>query len=150
MWRSRKFIVAVLAAALLLVGIIGGVALAADDGGSAAVVDSATDDSGDSQPTTLLGRVAEILGIDQQTVEDAFAQAQSEMREEAMDTYLQKLVDEGKITQEQADQYKTWWQSKPDMTPYQQWLEAQPDLGVRGFLGGIREGMMRGGCGCLR
>jgi len=118
-WRSKKFIIAVVLAVLAVVGSMGGVVLAADNGD-------------DSQPKTLLARVAEILGIDQQRVEDAFAQAQSEMQDEALDNYLQKLIDEGKITQEEADQYKTWWQSKPDMTPYQQWLQEQPDIGVPG------------------
>ena len=88
MWRRKKFIIIGLLATVLLVGSIGGVALAQTENGDA------------SQPTTLLARVAEILGIDQQKLEDAFAQAQSEMRDEALDSRLQKLVDEGKITEE--------------------------------------------------
>jgi Spy/CpxP family protein refolding chaperone len=137
MWRSKKFIVAAVLAALVLVG-----------GTSAAVL--AASNSDDSQPKTLLGRVAEILGIDQQKLEDAFAQAQSEMQEEALDSYLKNLVDQGKITQEQADQYKAWWQSKPDMTLYQQWQQAQPDIGVPGPMGrtggpGFYGGMKWGG-----
>lgn len=144
MWRKKKLIITVVLAAVLLAGSIGGVALAQTDN---------TDNSDASQPKTLMERVAEILGVDQQKLEDAFDQAQSEMREEALDTYLQKMVDEGKITEEEAEQYKTWWQGKPDMEPYRQqlrdWQESKPDvsipgpcgrLGGRGFMGGMEWG----------
>ncbi|MFC1939658.1 hypothetical protein ACFLXO_03105 [Chloroflexota bacterium] len=141
MWRKKKVIIAVGLAAVLLVGSIGGVALAQ------------TEDGDDSQPKALMTRVAEILGIDQQTLEDAFAQARSEMRDEALGRYLQGLVDEGKITQEEADQYKAWQQARPDMEPFRQqleeWQQAKPDIplperqgrfGGRGFSGGMRRG----------
>jgi len=83
----------------LLVGTIGGVALAQTENGD------------DSQPKTLLARVAEKLGINQQELEDAFTEAQSEMRDEALDSRLQSLVDQGKMTQAEADQYKAWLQA---------------------------------------
>ena len=147
MWRSKKFIiVAVVAAIVLLVGSIGGVAFAQ------------TGSTSDGSGKTLLARVAAILGIDQKKVEDAFAQAQREMREEALDNYLKGLVTEGKITQEQADQYKKWWQSRPDITPYRQqlkeWQETRPDIplpgpfghfGGRSFDGGMKWGGGFGG-----
>ena len=75
MWRSKKFIVVALLAVVVLVGSTAGIVLAQENGD-------------DSQPKTLLARVAEILSIDQQKLEDAFIQAQSDMRDEA----LQKLV----------------------------------------------------------
>jgi len=103
MWRRKKFILIGVLVAVVLFASIGGVVLAQAENGD------------DSQPKTLLARVAEKLGINQQELEDAFTEAQSEMRDEALDTYLQNLVDEGKITQEQADQYLNWWQAKPDV-----------------------------------
>jgi myosin heavy subunit len=120
MWRSKKFIIIVsVVAAIVLVGSLTGVALAQT--GSAG-----------SSGKTLLARVAEILGIDQQKVEDAVAQAQSEMQNEALDNYLKNLVDKGTITQAQADQYKAWIQSKPDMSQYEQqlkdWQQSRPDI----------------------
>jgi len=127
MWRSKKLIVAVLAATVLLVGSIGGLALAQ------------TESASDSSGKTLLARVAAILGIDQQKLENAFAQAQREMRDEALDKYLKNLVDQGKITQEQADQYKKWWQSRPDVEPFRQqlraWQQARPDIPLPGPFG---------------
>ncbi len=64
---------------------------------------------------TLMARVATILGIDQQKLEDAFIQAQKEMDQEALTEQLKIMVNQGTITQEQADQYQQWWQSRPDM-----------------------------------
>jgi hypothetical protein len=61
-----------------------------------------------------LGRVAAILGIEQQKVEDAFKQANREMADKALDKRLQTMVENGRITQEQADQYKDWWTARPD------------------------------------
>ncbi len=137
MWRSKKFMFGAIAAAVILVASLGGVALAQTEN---------TSGSG----KTLLGRVATILGIEQQKVEDAFAQAQKDMQAEALDNYLKGLVDQGKITQEHANQYKSWWQSKPDTGPLRQqlreWQEARPDVpidggfGGRGFPGGMRGG----------
>ena len=114
MWRSKKFIVMVLLATALLAGGIGGVVLAADNGEEA-------DSQPGSQYGTLLDRVCEIyqektgVAIDQEVLKDAFSQAQSDMRTEALQNRLQNLVDQGKITQEEADQYQAWQQSKPDV-----------------------------------
>lgn len=101
---KKRFILIAVVVALVLVGSLAGAAFAQTGG------------TGDSSGKTLLARVAAILGIDQQKVEDAFAQAQKEMRQEALDSYLQNLVDQGKISHEQADQYKQWWQSRPEIS----------------------------------
>ncbi len=120
MWRRKKIIIIGLLATVLLVGSVGGVAFAQTENGD------------DSQPKTLLARVAEKLGIGQQELEDAFAEAKSEMQDEALDIYLQKLIDEGKITEEEAVQYKAWLQAKPDMEPFRQqlreWQQVKPEM----------------------
>ena len=129
MWRSKKFIVIAVLVVVMLVGGIGRTVLAADDGD-------------DSQPEARCGalwdKVSEIyeqntgVALDQEALEDAFVQAQSEMRDEALDSYLQNLVDQGKITQEQADQFKAWLQAKPDMEPFRQqlreWQQVKPEM----------------------
>jgi hypothetical protein len=56
------------------------------------------------------------MGVDQKKLEDAFAQAQREMRDEALNSRLQDLVSQGKMTQDQADQYKKWLQSEPQVS----------------------------------
>jgi hypothetical protein len=111
MRRSKKFVLATALAAVVLVGSITGVVLAQN--------------GDDSQPQArhgaLLERVCAIyedntgVAIDPEALKDAFAQAQREMRAEAVRNRLQSLVGEGKITQDEADQYLEWWQSKPDV-----------------------------------
>ena len=120
MGKKKVLLIALLAAAVLAVS-IGGVVLAQE----------ATAPSGN----TLLARVAVILGIDQQKVEDAFKQAAREQQSEALTNRLKALVEAGKMTQAEADQYKAWAESRPDV-PF------APGFGGRG-------GMMRGfGGGC--
>jgi polyhydroxyalkanoate synthesis regulator phasin len=53
--------------------------------------------------------------IDSEQLRDAFHQALSELREEALEAHVQNLVDEGRITQEEADSYLEWWGSRPDI-----------------------------------
>ena len=131
MWRSKKFIVIAVLAAVVLAGSIGGVVVAADNGDSS---------HPEAQHEALLDRVCEIyqektgVAIDQETLKDSFAQAQSEMRTEALQNHLQKLVEQEKITQEQADDYL-------------EWIEARPDVPIGGGLrgrGGPGMGRMRG------
>jgi len=114
MFRSKKLIVGVVLAVVLLAGSIGGIALAQTENGD--------DDSlPEARYGALLDKVCEIykektgVTIDPGELEDAFAQAQSDMRNEALDNYLNGLVSQGTITQEQADQYKAWLESKPDV-----------------------------------
>jgi competence protein ComGC len=65
----------------------------------------------------MLTRVANILGIDKQDLENAFKQAQRELRENAIDARLQELVKQGTWTQQQADAYKAWIKARPDVPP---------------------------------
>jgi len=110
MWRGKKVMVIALAAILLV-------------GSSVGVV--AAQNGDDSQPNaanqTLLDRVCEIYEentgttVDQQALQDAFAQARSEIQAEAMQNRLANLVEQGRITQDEADQYLEWWQARPDV-----------------------------------
>jgi competence protein ComGC len=65
----------------------------------------------------LLTRVASILGINKQDLENAFKQAQRELRENTLDARLQELVKQGAWTQQQADAYKAWIKARPDVPP---------------------------------
>jgi len=114
MWRGKKVMVIALAA-ILLVGSSVGVVLADDNGDEAGSPPEA-------RHWALLDRVCGIYGentgttIDQQALQDAFAQARSEIQAEAMQNRLANLVDKGRITQDEADQYLEWWQSRPDVS----------------------------------
>ena len=98
MWRRKKFIIAVVVGAVALAGSIGGLAFAQTENGD------------DTQPRTMFDRVAEILvdegvNVTSEQLKDAFAQAQSDTQTEALQNRLQYMVGQGKITQEQADEY---------------------------------------------
>jgi len=62
----------------------------------------------------LLERVADILGIDEEDLIDAFKQARQEICEDVFTSRLEKAVEEGYITQEQADEILKWWNQRPD------------------------------------
>jgi len=103
MLRKKKFIiVGAVLAALVIFGTIGGIALADDNEATTNVVDK------------FAAKVATILGIEESKVQDAFTQAREELRSEALDEWLAKLVEDGKVTQAQADAYKSWLEAKPE------------------------------------
>lgn len=117
MWRGRKVMVIALAAVLVVGSAVGVATVYAADNG---------DEDGsppEAQHWALLelDRVCEIYEentgttIDQQALEDAFAQARSGIQAEAMQNRLANLVEKGQITQDEADQYLEWWQSRPDI-----------------------------------
>jgi hypothetical protein len=66
----------------------------------------------------LLAKVAEILGISEEELEDAFAQARedimAECGEEALEKFLERALAEGLITEEEAQEIREWWQQKPE------------------------------------
>lgn len=62
-------------------------------------------------------RVAEILELDEETVTDAFKQAMQQRVDEALQARLDKLVEAERITQEQAEEIKAWYDERPEGIP---------------------------------
>ncbi len=144
MWKSKKFIIlASVVAAVLVIGATAGIVLAQ------------AGDNGTGQGKGLLARVAQILGnVTEQQLADAFKQARTEFREQHPvgqnpEQGLEKAVQDGKITQSQADQLKAWWAAKPanpkdNPEQFKTWLNSRPNVpmqqphrsfGPRGFPG---------------
>jgi polyhydroxyalkanoate synthesis regulator phasin len=104
-------------AQILNEGLTEGVVAAADD--TSSNIEDQSQAMGRYQ--VLLDRACAIyqentgVAIDSEQLKDALDQAQSEIQDEALETRLQNLVDEGKMTQEEADQYLEWWRSRPDI-----------------------------------
>ena len=117
MRKGKWFVPVVVASILLIGGITGGVVAAASDNSISAEeqIEAA------NRYQLLLDRACAIyeeetgVAIDQEQLKDALKQARQEMRQEALENWLQKLVDNGEITQEEADQLLEWWQSRPDV-----------------------------------
>jgi hypothetical protein len=135
--RKRKWFIPVVVVTVLLIGgITGGMVAAASN--------SSSNTQDQSQATdryrALLDRVCAIyeentgVAIDSEQLKDALDQARIETQDEALESWLQNLVDDGKITQGEADQYLEWWQSRPDVEL------PLPGLGGHGHGGGMMWG----------
>lgn len=99
-------------------GLIAIVALTALSVGITAVV-SAESPEGEAGSDTgprqiFLSKVADILGLDEEQLADAFVQACQEMRDEAQEQRLQNAINEGLITEEEAEQIREWLQNRPE------------------------------------
>lgn len=97
---KKRWIYVTVMVGLLTLAITGGVAAANFGGGGAA------DD--------VNNRAAEILGVEPQALGDALQQAGAEVMNERLQARFDEAVADGLITQEQADEYMTWIQDRPD------------------------------------
>ncbi|MFC1943065.1 hypothetical protein ACFLWO_00575 [Chloroflexota bacterium] len=70
---------------------------------------------GDNMTEGLLARVAEKLGITGEELTNAFEEAQQEIREEAFIGRLDKAVAEGRITEDEANEIKAWYEQRPEV-----------------------------------
>ena len=110
--RKRWLIVPALAA-LLLTGAIAGTAFAQSE--------SSDDASGVSRFVEIL---AGKLGIGEEELQTAVEETKAELQAERKAAWEQQLrdklagmVEEGKITQEQADEYLDWYLNPPEIAP---------------------------------
>src|SRR4030043_1722195 len=137
MRKSQKVVLATVLVAIMLIS-------------SAPAIAMAQGNEAPDRQGALMSQVAEILGIDQQELENALKQAQMELRQETLDARLQELIAEGTLTQEQANELKAWINARPDVPniPPRQlkealdkgtitqeqidqlkaWMEARPDI----------------------
>jgi len=102
-----------------------------------------------TESSELLSRVAEILGISEEELSGAFAQARQEMTaercEEAFYEFLERAVEEGLITEEEAEEIEEWWEQRPEALNWAQLRnafcimrsnpESLTDNGWKGFQG---------------
>lgn len=63
---------------------------------------------------TFISRLAQNLGLDEATVRDAVQQTVREMEDERVKHRLDRLVEAGRLTQEEADEIYAWFQARPD------------------------------------
>lgn len=107
---KKRWLLFPVLAGLLAVGITAGAVLAQGGG-----------EDGESALHSFANRVANILGLEESKVQDAFTQAKEEAmeakqaaRETRLQDKLNQLAADGKISQEQADQYSEWVRSRPE------------------------------------
>ena len=107
-------------------GLLGAFALAGTALAQERPADGKTTDS-------INDRIAEILGIDRETLDFAMETARKEYREAKQDKRLTVMVEAGTITQEQADEIDVWKDTKPEVMDGLKKL-AREYGGVRGNL----------------
>ena len=107
----RKWLIIAALAALLLTGAIAGTAFAQGE---------SDDDS--SSVSRFVEILAGKLGIDEDQVQTAVEETKAELQAERKAAWEQQLrdklagmVEEGKITQEQADEYLDWYLDPPEL-----------------------------------
>lgn len=116
--RKRRFAVTIVGSALLALGVTSGVILAQDGGTEDAPPQVQTEPAAEeSQKKAFAGRVAEILGLPAAEVEDAFAQAKLQIGNERATDMLDRLVADGRLTQEEADEALAWFEARPEGLP---------------------------------
>jgi ABC-type glycerol-3-phosphate transport system substrate-binding protein len=140
MKKYKKIVITTLVTVIVLAATLGIVAFAqADDEGTQTAREN------------MYERVAQVYeantgnAINAAALEAAFNQARQEIATEAKDRMQQKLIEEGKITQQQLDDLKAWLEARPDMTSdeFKQWLESKPE-GVPFGLGDRGPALQRG------
>ena len=139
--RRKIFLLA--AVGVLALGLTGGVVLAQAGGSDQERGQMvAMKMTGDTMPKgAFAARVAEILGLDEQVVQDAFDQAARDQINEAYRARLDRMVEAGRLTQEEADEQYNWFESRPE-TPLEMQGYGRGDrrsVYSRGFRGGGRE-----------
>ena len=113
---KRRWIVTAAVVGLLIVGVTGGTLMAQQAG----------DDDGEAAETkSFAARVAEILGLDTETVEDVFGQAKRNVYEERVRKRLDADVEKGLIDQAKVDEIMEWLAERPDGVP--SWLLSDGD-----------------------
>lgn len=91
------------------------VAIAIFTGGAVMAQENGTGETG--VVSSFASRVAAILNLSEADVQNALEQAQTEMRNEATRSRLDSMVEQGRLTQAQADEYYDWLQSRPEGVP---------------------------------
>jgi hypothetical protein len=98
------FIIGVVVFAIIVGGVLGGLAIYRNN-----------DANRHSISITIPGNVADNFKNFGSLNDNTLQQGGMNMLNNTLESYLNKLVENGKITQEQADQLKSWWESKPDI-----------------------------------
>ena len=62
-------------------------------------------------------RVAAKLELDEGKVQDAFKQVAREVEDEVLQRKLGRMVERRRLTEEQADEYRKWYRSRPEGLP---------------------------------
>ncbi|MCE2499759.1 MAG: hypothetical protein J4G13_02725 [Dehalococcoidia bacterium] len=119
---KKRWFVVVGAVALLSIGLVGGSVFAASATGNtlgsglhhASGQDGNRHGKGDS--SAVLARVAEIVDVEQDTLESAFKTAFDEQAETRFDDRIDALVTDETLTEGEGNAAKTWFEDRPELS----------------------------------
>ena len=142
MRKRTKILVATLSLVLVIASVLGGTMVLAAD--PETTTTPTTTSTVTSVRDNFLNALAAKLNITVDELKSAIAEAKSETIDQMVKDRLDNLVSQGKITQEEADQYLEWWQARPDIAG----LDFGWGMGFgKGFGRGMMgQGLLRGHC----
>ena len=106
-YKMMKHKISILVAiGVLALGLTVGVVMAQDSG----------HETSGSERQTFAARIAQILGLEEAAVQSAFTEASRQAEDEAYQARLDRMVEAGRLTQDEADARFTWFQGRPDST----------------------------------
>ncbi len=120
----KRWLVVAATVALLAVGLASGAVFAASGPGDSAInglryghdYDRSGNHLRNGGKADVMARVAEIIGVERETLEAAFRTARNEQGDARFAARADALVADATITQEQADDAVAWFVSRPDYT----------------------------------
>ncbi len=115
----------------ILISVVAVIALLTFGGAATVLADDGSTPAQETASKGLFARVANILGVTEDELVSAFKQARLEMQEEAFNKAIDKAVEKGVLTQEEASDIKAWWEQRP---------EALTTRLFKGILGHLRLG----------
>ena len=69
---------------------------------------------GEDSGTSFAARIATILELEESVVEDAFKQANNDIQDERFEAKMDRRVEDGKMTQDEADAAVEWYEERPE------------------------------------
>ena len=112
MKRRTKVLLVIVAGLLVAAGIFGATAAFADNSSSS---NSTTPEANLMQKIADNYQALTGQSLNTTALQQAFSQAQAQVQQDAVKSFLDKLVQKGVITQDQETQYLNWLSSKPDI-----------------------------------
>jgi len=110
---TKSLILAGVLAGTMAITAVGGVALAQSTP-TGTPTPSATATATDEARKSYTARLAAKLGISEEALKDAMQSVRREMQDEKVAEILKRMVEAGKLTQEQGDEYLEWRKSRPE------------------------------------
>ncbi len=109
---SRRKITLLVLAVVMAIGLTGSIVWAQTDGNGGTPTPTPTADT--TTGKSFVARVAEILELEESTVQDAFTQAKRQQVDEAYRGRLDKMVERGRLTEDEANEQFSWFEERPD------------------------------------